>query len=155
MQLLVNQCKDFSTVGQLRSKPALSESSWLVGRLPTGGGKSLCYPSLPYAFDILGAQTGSPSIVVVSRVIRSCSLPAPVSNGGPSEKILHKGVDVERLATACWQNDQRVSSSHECFDSAALLLSHPAVLKSWQAKERIIEECCAVIGHPTFRMATS
>ena len=42
------------------------------------------------------------------------SLPAPVSNGGPSEKILHKGVDVERLATARWQNDQRISPNHEC-----------------------------------------
>ena len=73
--------------------------------LPTGSGKSLCYPALPYPFDILGAQIDSPSIVVVSRVIRSCSLPAPVSNGGPSEKILHERVDVERLATACWQNN--------------------------------------------------
>ena len=90
--------------------------------LPTGGGKSLCYPALPYAFDILGPQTGSPSIVVISRVIRSCSLSTPVSNGGPSEKILHKGVDAERLATARWQNDQRVSPSHECFDSTGLLL---------------------------------
>ena len=90
--------------------------------LPMGGGKLLCYPALPDAFDILGAQTGSPSIIVVSRVFRSCSLSASVSNGGPSEKILHKGVDIERLATAHWQNDQCVSPSHECFDSAGLLL---------------------------------
>ena len=46
-------------------------------------------------------------------------------------KCIGKSRRAERLATARWQNNQHVSSSHELSDSAGLLLSRPVVLKSW------------------------
>ena len=59
--------------GRATEKQTSTIREFVAGRdvlvvLPTGVGKSLCYPALPYAFEILGPQTGSPSIVV-SRVV--------------------------------------------------------------------------------------
>ena len=116
--------------------------------LPTGGGKSLNIN--PSIFSL-----GPPLLTGAGRLHYS----ADNYDGGRASlcaqnvKCIGKSRIAERLATARWQNDQHVSPSHELSDSAGLLLSCPAVLKSlhWFTKSCIDHHLWKIRVEPRYK----
>ena len=99
--------------------------------LPTGSGKSLNINTLVEYFLTWSSITDWSGQTATT----NCS--ADNYDGGRASlcaqnvKCIGKSRIAEQLATARWQNNQHISPSHELSVSIGLLLSRPAVLKSW------------------------